>query len=504
MTRLYLRADCHLKVVYGDETLFGSPVGDLPDRLVRELFFPVAEHVRAHGLAGLVAAGPSLLAEVRASEAFGVVAAADGDAWRVHEAVLYPDPELAAPQRLMLARTEADIAVQLAVRPEQWAEVHDLIARLEGPGVDPEDAGGLARGLLPSLLAEGVLTEEVETERDAGLAAAEVVFLGHNTVMVQSARTRVLVDPLMLCRMRQFPEGYQPHTLRELGRIDAVLLTHSHPDHLDPASVLRLPADVHYVIPEIPRETILSVDMARRLRELGCTRVSTLRWGEAITIGDVEVHALPFHGEQPTDARVLHPEVRNAGNTYFVRTPSCSCVFLADAGRDALGDTRDVAADTRRRLGPVDVVFCGYRGWLTYPVQLLFSSVARYLLFVPPEAWTVRQQLMTGPEGAVDIAERFGARYLVPYADGGAPWHWRIGLGPQLDREDDERPGFDLRPERVLEAAASRTHDVVGAAIASTVTPLLVRPGEALVDIGAGARVVRRPGHVWPFAERRR
>ena len=79
------------------------------------------------------------------------------------------------------------------------------------------------------------------------------------------------------------------------------------------------------------------------------------------------------------------------------------------------------------------LVFSGYRGWQLYPFQLLFSSVSRFLLFVPPSLWSTRQQLMNSVDDAIDVAEGWGARYLVPYADGGAPWYWDIGLGPRLD-----------------------------------------------------------------------
>ena len=72
-------------------------------------------------------------------------------------------------------------------------------------------------------------------------------------------------------------------------------------------------------------------------------------------------------------------------------------------------------------------MFGGYRGWTTYPAGLIGSSVAQYAFFVPPEEWPVRQQLMNGADDLLDTAERFGAGWVVPYADGGAPWHGPSG-----------------------------------------------------------------------------
>jgi hypothetical protein len=137
-----------------------------------------------------------------------------------------------------------------------------------------------------------------------------------------------------------------------------------------------------------------------------------------------------------------------------------------------------------------------------YPAQLLFSSVARFLLFVPPALWSVRQQIMTTADEAIDIAERWGARYLVPYADGGAPWFWQIGLGPNLAAGAvAESVRFDPVPERVLAALAARTEGHDGQPLASQVQALLLRPGDSVQDIAADVSVLRLPDHTWPYAE---
>jgi len=147
------------------------------------------------------------------------------------------------------------------------------------------------------------------------------------------------------------------------------------------------------IVPRVERETLLAIAMAERLRELGFAEVQVRDWWQSTRVGDIQMHALPFYGEQPTESDVLHPALRNVGNTYLVRTPRFSAAFLADSGRDGQGDVKQVAARARAEFGAVDVVFSGYRGWVTYPAQLLFSPVSRFLLFVPPWLWAARQQL---------------------------------------------------------------------------------------------------------------
>jgi L-ascorbate metabolism protein UlaG (beta-lactamase superfamily) len=500
MGPLRLRRNVQIGVEYDDRTAFGSPVGERIDAEVRALFAPLVEQVQQHGFQGLVDAAPALLANVVGSDAFSRVAELDGaGAWRIRPEILYPELSQAPPRWLSLSCADSGKGLRVAMPLDYWPRTHALIALLAGSdgceanALDPEQ-----RTLLAAMQRED-LVEEGQLASDPRLAETDVTFLGHNTVVVRSRATRVLADPFLLAGGSAYPADYQPLQLRDVGPIDTVLITHSHRDHFDAASLLQFPPQTRIVIPRVERETLLAVAMEQRLRELGFSEVLVLDWGQAMTVGDVEVHALPFYGEQPTEGEVLHPEVRNMGNTYLVRTPTHSSVFLADSRRDGLGDAKQVGLETRASLGPADVVFSGYRGWYTYTAQLLFSSIARFLLFVPPHLWGVRQQLMSSPEEAVDNAECWGARFLVPYADGGAPWHWGMGLGPRLDEEAAEFAGFDPFPERVLEAAHIRTQGPDGAMLASGVRPLLLRPCDSVRDIVGACRRLRLPGHTWPY-----
>ena len=63
-----------------------------------------------------------------------------------------------------------------------------------------------------------------------------------------------------------------------LRDVHTVIVTHSHPDHFDLATLLRLGRATPIVVPEVPRESLLAMDMAARLRQLGFAAVRTRNW----------------------------------------------------------------------------------------------------------------------------------------------------------------------------------------------------------------------------------
>jgi L-ascorbate metabolism protein UlaG (beta-lactamase superfamily) len=496
-----LRSDVRVDVRYDDSTFFGSPVGGRPDDNTQAAFAAVMSHVDGHGFASLIAAGPRLLAEAVRSPAFSRIAELGDRDWRVHDTVLYPDPALAPPTDLALVPTGGGRGVRGRFGVWDWPPLHELVSALAGDGVASTASPGATSDLLRALEDAGLIEEAPDGPvADPAVIGSDLTFVGHNTVVVRSATSAVMVDPWFVASDPQDPVGYRPLRLRDVGPVDGVAITHCHPDHFVPSTLLQLPPSTRMIVPRMERETILTVAMATRLRELGFTDIVELDWWQSVRVGDIEIVALPFYGEQATDSEQLHSDIRNHGNTYFIRTPSFSAAFVADSGRDGLGEVRQVAVRARREVGSPDVLFAGYRGWLTYPVQFLFTSVARYLLFVPRRLWGVRQRLMTTADEAIDLAEIWGAPTVVPYADGGAPWYWRMGLGPRLDEDAPEANGFDPLPERVLDAARNRT-EMPGGLLGSPIQVVLLRPGDSISDVSARLEVTRVDGYTWPYRE---
>ncbi|HLL84806.1 MAG TPA: MBL fold metallo-hydrolase, partial [Longimicrobium sp.] len=417
--------------------------------------------------------------------------------------VLFPDARKHRPRFLHLRREQ--LGLDVPVRPRDWPVVAELLATLARGGTSAElraFSGSAATGELI-----GALSEAGWLERHGGalpLPSPGAFFVGHNTVLVAGRKARILVDPYFRpASVLDLPD-YQPVQPRDLGPVDAVLITHSHGDHFHLGSLLQLPRDTRILVPAVPRESLFSTDCELRLRQLGFTRVEPMRWGEERQVGDATVRALPFHGEQPTSGEGPYPDLFNEGNTWLVRTPDFSAAFFADAGQDVRGDMRAVCRAVRRE-GPVDLLFCGVRGFRLKPIYFGFTTLDAFLVNVPLDALGTPQRLMADPEEALRYGELLGARYVVPCADGGAPWYWREGMGPRYPGYPgepvtgastlDENPDADPYPERLTDVRRALGHGP---------KPLLLRPGEALGWRGGRSPEVSRfPGFTWPFGDKR-
>jgi hypothetical protein len=478
-----------LQLIYDDETRFGSLLSGRIDDFVRAACPEISVLRREHGLNHVVRHSSDLLARARAAK-LGVLYESRE---RLRDDCLYPEPGEVRAAGLVVESTAGELGT-IELAPRLIGNLANWLGDWQLGASRP--TAGSARALWDALDSLGALTEAPPLARVPG----DVLFGGHAMVRIGGDSGAALFDPFLLPWSEAYPRDYQPLGAAELAP-SFVCITHSHPDHFDIGSLFRFGAEIPIYVPFVPRESILAIDMVARLREVGFSHVQALPWGDSVTLGDVVVEALPFYGEQPTTGDVLHADVRNFGNAYRVDSSSGRFALTVDCGADARGNTAQLASRSNAAKGSVDALFAGYRSWALYPIRYLFSSVARYLLFVPEALWTVRQKIMDDANDALDAAERWGARFLVPYADGGAPWYWDRGLGPRLDAPLSQRElHFDPPPEHVREVARARSAGDESF-VASPVQVEVARPGDSLLLEPDRLRSERFERHRWPYAE---
>jgi L-ascorbate metabolism protein UlaG (beta-lactamase superfamily) len=165
-----------------------------------------------------------------------------------------------------------------------------------------------------------------------------LTWLGHSTVVIDLEGTRVVTDPVLRARVwhlrREGPVGADA-----LGDLDAILLSHTHYDHLDLRSLGRLDRNLTVVAPR---------GVGRLVRRRGFGRVFELDVGEELALGAVRI-------------RATHAEHESSRGPFSPSTPSLGYVVDGRARIYFAGDTG--LFPQMSKIAPVDVALLPVAGW---------------------------------------------------------------------------------------------------------------------------------------------
>lgn len=153
------------------------------------------------------------------------------------------------------------------------------------------------------------------------------VWLGHSSFLLQGAGASLLVDPVFSSHCAPFPfPGLRrlaepPCALDDLPAIDAILLTHSHYDHLDLPTLRRLGTDIPLVVPE---------GHSAWLTRAGFTRVIEIPWHKSHeVVSGITVIATPA---QHFTARTPWDRDRGHWCGWLVGGADCKLWHAGDSG----------------------------------------------------------------------------------------------------------------------------------------------------------------------------
>ena len=198
------------------------------------------------------------------------------------------------------------------------------------------------------------------------LAAA---WIGHATMLLRIGGMNVITDPVFSNRvgvgLGLFTGGPQRLVapaleLRELPKIDLILISHAHFDHLDRPTLARLPRRTPVVTAQHTRDLI---------QDLGFRSIKELHWGEHAKVGSINVTAV----------QVNHWGAR----TFYDRHRGFNA-YLLEAGK-------------RRILYGGDTAY--HEGFKSLPgVDLAILGIGAYDPYIaahatPEQAWTMADHL---------------------------------------------------------------------------------------------------------------
>jgi L-ascorbate metabolism protein UlaG (beta-lactamase superfamily) len=198
-----------------------------------------------------------------------------------------------------------------------------------------------------------------------------VTWLGHATAVARLGTARVLFDPLLRGRTRA------------AGKVDAVLVTHSHVDHLNRWSLKAVDRETHLVVPKGARDIVA---------DLGFARLTELEAGDQLEINGLEVTAVPTRHDHGRWSKRSSPIALG----YVVKGGGATVHHAGDV------DFSDHAVfDDIGKRHAIDAALLPIGGML--PVW--YYRRRRALL---------DRGVHIDPDCALDIFERLGARALVP------------------------------------------------------------------------------------------
>ena len=174
-----------------------------------------------------------------------------------------------------------------------------------------------------------------------------VTYIGHATALIQVAGLNLLTDPFFSWRASPVqwagPKRVRAPglALEDLPRIDAVLVSHNHYDHMDLPSLRRL-FDRHR--PRIVTPLGNGAIVARTRRPLDVTEGD---WGDRVALGDGV--AATFAPALHWSKRGLHDRNMALWSAFVIETPAGTVYFAGDTGYGSGAHFRDI----RREFGPV-------------------------------------------------------------------------------------------------------------------------------------------------------
>ena len=192
-----------------------------------------------------------------------------------------------------------------------------------------------------------------------------VTWIGHATVLAQLGGVNLITDPMFSERAspvgflgpkRHLPPGV---ALRDLPRLDAVLISHNHYDHLDAMSVRALNAQAGG-----PPLFVVPLGLKPWFEEQGITRVVALDWWQSHKLvtkqGEAEIVLTPV---QHWSGRGLTDRLTTLWGGFAVFAPDLHLFFAGDTGYSK--DFADIRARfaERQRDGGFDIALLPVGGY---------------------------------------------------------------------------------------------------------------------------------------------
>ena len=179
----------------------------------------------------------------------------------------------------------------------------------------------------------GPFRTDVSTYAKAPDSGLRVTWMGHSSMLVEIDGVRVLVDPVWDERASPSqwagPKRFYaaPVRLEELPRVDLVLVSHDHYDHLGEATIRRL-AELESMR---PARWVTSLGVGEVLREFGVNaeKIAELDWTQSVVVDGLKITAVP---SRHFSGRGMFNRFETLWSAFVLKGAKHTVYFGADSG----------------------------------------------------------------------------------------------------------------------------------------------------------------------------
>ena len=305
-------------------------------------------------------------------------------------------PRLPSDDTLILdwgfAEERVDALFQLKNHPRRWTEIRNQL------GITEEQSDAFRQFLTPE--------PPPRYERYAG-DGVRWRYFGHACVLVETATTAILFDPVL---SYTYESQLSRYTYLDLpDKIDYVIITHNHQDHILFETLLQIRHKTGEII--VPRNgagMLQDPSLRLTLENAGFPRVRELTELDSVAFAGGRITGLPFFGEHSDLA--IHTKL-----AYLVELGREKLLFAADSSNIEPRMYEHV----QQMVGDVDVLFLGME-CDGAPLSWLYGP----LLLQPIERAMDQSRRLSGSDygQAINIVNQFHCKEVYVYAMGQEPW----------------------------------------------------------------------------------
>lgn len=199
----------------------------------------------------------------------------------------------------------------------------------------------------------------------------KITWFGHSTVLLQINQKNILIDPMFGPVPAPHPKLGNPRfnlelpiEIEKLPKIDAVIFSHDHYDHLDYGSILKLKGKVgKYFTP---------LGVGNHLKEWGVDEslITELDWWDEVKFSDLQLICTPA---QHFSGRGLSDRGATLWSSWVVKSEEASIFFSGDSGYG------DHFTEIGEKYGPFDFAMleCGQYNELWKEIHMMPEETAQ-------------------------------------------------------------------------------------------------------------------------------